>query len=41
MITIENREQFLKALKPLCYENGFEMIVYNNNGGDWALKRIQ
>lgn len=29
----------IRAVDEFCKENGFEMIIYNENGGDYALKR--
>lgn len=29
----------VQAVDEFCAEHGFEMIIYNNNGHDWALKQ--
>ena len=31
----------IKAIDEFTKEHGFEMILYNDNGGDWALKKIK
>ena len=30
----------IQAVKEFCEEHGFKMLLFNTNGGDWALKRI-
>ncbi len=29
----------IRAVDEFCIEHGFEMIILNSNGGDWALKK--